>query len=351
MGSWPCRPAAPDATVGEVVPCRQECIISISTALRITLVGAGSMGSLHARVIAGSDVARLVAVVDPDERVGRAAAERYGARWCPVLEDDALDVDAVVVAAGTALHRDIGGRVLEHGLPLLMEKPLADALPDAQDLVLQSEKLGVPLMCGLLERYNPGILTAMSLLEEPLHVMAQRHSPYVARIRSGVATDLLIHDADIAVRMMGAEPVLVRGSFGYLHPDSDAGSEDVAEALLTFGTGAVTHLSASRMSQRKVRSFAVSELNRLVEVDMLRNTVTLYHHVVDENPGPGTTYKQQTIIEIPQLVSGQEPLAAQLDRFVALARGDADADVERAGILPSHRVVDAVRQAARTAGE
>ena len=63
----------------------------------------------------------------------------------------------------------------------------------------------------------------MSLLEEPLHVTAQRHSPYVARIRSGVATDLLIHDADIAVRMMGAEPVLVRGSFGYLHPDSDAG--------------------------------------------------------------------------------------------------------------------------------
>ena len=127
----------------------------------------------------------------------------------------------------------------------------------------------------------------MSLLEEPLHVTAQRHSPYVARIRSGVATDLLIHDADIAVRMMGAEPVLVRGSFGYLHPDSDPGSEDVAEALLTFGTGAVAHLSASRMSQRKVRSFAVSELNRLVEVDMLRNTVTLYHHVVDESPGHG----------------------------------------------------------------
>jgi predicted dehydrogenase len=307
------------------------------------------MGSLHARVIAGSERAGLVAVVDPDERAGRATAERYGARWAPALED-ALDVDAVVVAAGTTLHRDIGGRVLDHGLPLLMEKPLADSLPDARDLVLQSEKLGVPLMCGLLERYNPGILTAMSLLAEPLHVTAQRHSPYAARIRSGVATDLLIHDADIAVRMMRSEPVLVRGSFGYLHPDSDAGSEDVAEVMLTFGTGALAHLSASRISQRKVRSFVVSELNRLVEVDMLRNTVTLYQHVDDGSPGYGTTYKQQTILEIPQLVSGREPLAAQLDHFVALARGDADADVERDGILPGHRVVDAARQASRMPG-
>ena len=217
--------------------------------------------------------------------------------------------------------------------------------------MLQSEKLGVPLMCGLLERYNPGILTAMSLLEEPLHVTAQRHSPYVARIRSGVATDLLIHDADIAVRMMGAEPVLVRGSFGYLHPDSDPGSEDVAEALLTFGTGAIADLSASRMSQRKVRSFAVSELNRLVEVDMLRNTVTLYHHVVDEKPRAG--HDLQAADDHRDPAAGERAGAAGRPAGPFRRPGpgdDADADAERAGILPSHRVVDAVRQAARTPG-
>ena len=84
------------------------------------------------------------------------------------------------------------------------------------------------------------------------------------------------------MRLMGAEPVRVQGSLGYLHPDSDPASEDVAETLLAFGTGAVANLSASRMSQRKVRSMVVSELNRLVEVDLLRNAVTLYQHVHDE---------------------------------------------------------------------
>ena len=279
------------------------------------------MGSLHARVIAGHDRTRLVAVVDPDERVGRPTADRYGARWVRDL-DDVPDVDAVVVAAGNGAHREIGARVLDRGLPLLMEKPLADSLADAEDLVRQSGRLGVPLMCGLLERYNPGVLTAMTLLEEPLHIVTQRHSPYVPRIRSGVAADLLIHDADLAVRLMGAEPVRVQGSLGHLHPDSDPASEDVAETLLAFGTGAVANLSASRMSQRKVRSLVVSELNRLVEVDLLRNAVTLYQHVHGDQTGDGTSYKAQTIVEIPQLVTSREPLAAQLDRFVALATGD-----------------------------
>ena len=306
------------------------------------------MGSLHARVIASHDRTRLVAVVDPDERVGRRTADRYGARWVRDL-DDVPDVDAVVVAAGNRAHREIGARVLERGLPLLMEKPLADSLADAEDLVRQSGRLGVPMMCGLLERYNPGVLTAMRLLEEPLHIVTQRHSPYVARIRSGVAVDLLIHDADLAIRLMGAEPVGVQGSLGHLHPDSDPASEDVAETLLAFGTGAVANLSASRMSQRKVRSLVVAELNRLVEVDLLRNAVTLYQHVLGDQTGDGTSYKAQTIVEIPQLVTSREPLAAQLDRFVALATGAADAEVERAGILPSHRVVEAVRDAARGA--
>lgn len=304
------------------------------------------MGSLHARVLAGHERTTLVAVVDPDERVGRETADRYGARWAPWIDDE-LDVDAVVVAADTALHREIGGRVLDRGLPLLMEKPLADSLTGVEELVLQSRARGVPLMCGLLERYNPGVLTAMSLLEEPLHLMTQRHSPYVARIRSGVASDLLIHDADLAVRMMGAEPVRVRGSFGFLHPDSDPASEDVAEAMLTFGTGTLANLSASRMSQRKVRSLVVSELNRLVEVDLLRNAVTLYQHVAGETTLHGSAYRQQTIVEIPQLLTSREPLAAQLDRFVELACGTADADAERAGILPGHRVVEAARECTR----
>lgn len=313
--------------------------------LRIALLGVGTMGSLHARVVNGHEHTTLAAIVDPDEEAGRAAAAKYDAIWTEHL-DDVSDVDAVVVAAATQFHRDLGSQVIDRGLPMLMEKPLADTLADAEDLVRRSEKADVPLMCGFLERYNPGIVTAMQLLREPLHITTQRHSPYVPRIRTGVTTDLLIHDLDIVVRMIGAEPLRVESSLGYLHPESAEGSEDVAEAMLSFENGALANVSASRVSQRKVRGFTISELDRLIEIDSLRNSVTIYRHVLGENTPDGLSYKQQTIIEIPQLVTNREPLAAQLDRFVSLVSGEADAAGERAGILPAHRVAEAVRNQA-----
>ncbi len=321
-------------------------MMSSSPPLRVALVGAGSMGSLHARVINGHEATRLAVVVDPDESTGRAVADRYGATWRPEL-DGVAAIDAVVVAAATQHHHEIGLRVIGDGLPLLMEKPLADSFEHTTELVARSAAAGTPLMCGLLERYNPGIVTAMRLLDEPLHITAQRHSPYVARIRTGVASDLLIHDVDIVLRMMGDEPVRIEGSLGYLHPESAPRAEDVAEATMTFPGGALGTVSASRMSQKKVRGFAIAELDRLIEVDMLRNSVTIYRHVLGENTDDGLSYKQQTIIEIPQLVTNREPLATQLDRFVDLVEGHADVDEERRAIVPPHRVVEAVRDSAK----
>jgi len=318
----------------------------MASPLRIALVGSGSMGSLHARVVHAHEATELAYVVEPNRAAGEGTADRYGAQWVGSL-DDVTGADAVIVAAATQVHHELGSEVLGRGLPLLMEKPLADTLAQSEELVKLSEQADVPLMCGLLERYNPGIVTAMQLLGEPLHITAQRHSPYVARIRTGVGSDLLIHDVDIVLRMMGSEPVKVEGSLGYLHPESARGSEDVAEAMLTFENQAVANISASRMSQRKVRGFVVNELDRLIEIDMLRNAVTIYRHVLGENTDDGLAYRQQTIIEIPQLVTTREPLAAQLDRFVALVRGEADAAEERAGILPAHRVIEVVRDRAK----
>ena len=300
------------------------------------------MGSLHARVISHSDRAELAHVVEPDRAVGTSLAARFGADWQPAL-DGAAGVDAVVVAAATEAHHPLGREVLERGLPLLMEKPLAHDLGETEDLVELAAKSDLPLMCGLLERYNPAIMTAASLLEQPRHITATRHSPYVPRIRTGVSSDLLLHDVDLALRFAGAQPSTVRGSFGFIHRDSPDGSEDVAEALLGFPDGLVANISASRVSQRKVRSLSIAEEGRLIEIDLLRNAVTIYRHVLNEASADGLGYKQQTIIEIPALVASREPLAAQLDVFLDLVDGKADRAAERDAILPPHRVVDQVR--------
>lgn len=314
----------------------------MTSRLRVALVGAGTMGSLHARVIAQSARCELAYVIDADESVGRAVAERWNSTWLRDLEQ-ASDVHAVVCATATESHHEIGRQVLDRQLPLLMEKPLAGALVDSEELVAQSAKADVPLMCGLLERYNAAILTALAVVEDARHITAVRHSPYVPRIRIGVSSDLLIHDVDLVLRFAGVEPSVVRGSFGYLHPNSPDGSEDVAEAMLAFPNGMVSNVSASRVSQRKVRRVEIAEPDRLVEVDMLRNTVTIFRHVLNDAGEDGRSYRQQTIMEIPALVSSREPLAAQLDHFLDLATGKADAAAERSSILPSHRIVDLIR--------
>lgn len=311
--------------------------------IRIAVVGTGTMGALHARVVAQSERAELAYVVESQREVGEQVADRHDASWRPDL-DSVEDVDAVVVAAPTEAHYQLGRQVLERGLPLLMEKPLTLGLAEAEDLVQLSAKAEVPLMCGLLERYNPAVMTALRLVEQPRHVGAVRHSPYVPRIRNGVSSDLLIHDVDIAVRLAGAEPSRVRATFGYLHPDSPEDSEDVAEGLFSFPDGMVASVSASRVSQHKVRRLTIAEENRLVEVDMIRNSVTIYHHVLNESSSDGLSYRQQTIIEIPALVSSREPLAAQLDRFLDLAADLVDPAAERQAILPAHRVIERLRE-------
>jgi predicted dehydrogenase len=167
---------------------------------------------------------------------------------------------------------------------------------------------------------------------------------YVARNTAGVSSDLLIHDVDVVLQLAGAEPSSVRGLFGYLSPHSRYGSGDVAEAVLGFPDGMVGNISALRVSQRKVRHFEIAEGNRLVEVDMLRNDVTIYRHVLNEASPDGLTYKQQTIMEIPMMVSSREPLASQFDHFLDVATGVADATAERATIMPPHRAVEEIRE-------
>lgn len=307
---------------------------------RIALVGTGSMGSLHARVLAQSDRCELALVVEPREEVGKAVAEKFGSDWAGGL-DSLAGIDGVVIAAATPTHHKLAMQVIGENVPLLVEKPVCDDLAATEEVVALTQARDLPLMCGLLERFNPAVMTAMSLIDEPVHVRGVRHSPYAPRIKTGVGWDLLVHDVDIAIRCFGGnEPQSVSASAGYYHPSSVEGAEDVLETVLTMPGGPIANVSASRMGQRKERSLAITEQDRLVEVDLLRRDVTIYRHVShDAATEDGRGYRQQTIIEIPELVSAREPLAAQLDHFLDLLAGKADAARERDSILPSHRAV------------
>jgi predicted dehydrogenase len=310
---------------------------------RILVVGAGVMGSYHARVISQSSRASLAGIVDMSPQVGTALAERFNTTWFPSMPD-LEQIDGVIVAAPTEVHFDVASLVLDADVALLLEKPLTSELSSAEALVNYSASHGIPLMCGFLERYNPAILTAMQIVRDPIHLSATRHSPYAPRIKTGASWDLLVHDVDLINRFVtDSTPDIIQGQLGYFHDDSLESAEDIAECLIKFGNGTIGQASASRVGHRKIRTLSVTEADRLVEIDLLRKDVTVYTNVADQmvdevNRG----YRQQTVIEIPEIISSQEPLSAQLDRFLDLIEGKADPDVERNTLLPAHRIISKI---------
>lgn len=318
-----------------------------SRAISVALVGGGAMGALHARVVSQSPGAELACIIDPNAEAGRRLADQFESRWLPDLDGTGL-IDAVIVASPTDTHAGWVDRALHAGKPVLIEKPLSTDLAEVEAMIKQSRDVGVPIMGGFVERFNPAILLALDILKEPLYLQAVRHSPYVSRIRTGVAHDLLIHDIDLALRTFGVVPDDVRGQLGYFHPESEPDAEDVADFHLAFSEGRVASLSASRITQRKVRSVAITELDRLIEIDMIRQDVTIYRHVGHEVMEGNWGYRSQTVIDIPVIPSRREPLASQLDHFLGLIRGTVDPDRERFSLLPPHEVVTSVLASATT---
>ncbi|MBK8470133.1 MAG: Gfo/Idh/MocA family oxidoreductase [Candidatus Phosphoribacter sp.] len=315
--------------------------------LRVALVGSGSMGLNHARVIATGPRTTLTVVIDPSETAGRGAADRHEAHWAPDLQ--ALDgVDAAVLAAPTEHHLALALPIIAAGLPLLIEKPVCPSLADTVAVVDASRRAGTPLQCGLLERFNPAFATALRMVDAPLFVRSERHSPYAARIKTGVGWDLLVHDVDLVVQTFGGgSPAEVFAQVGRFHPDSLPHAEDLVETMLRFPDGGMASVSASRIGQRKVRMMVIQELDRMIEVDLLRRGVTAYRHTtIDSELGFGG-YRQRTEIEVPEIV-GVEPLVSQLEHFVDVIEGRVDQDAERASILPVHEVVDQVLRSGRS---
>lgn len=315
--------------------------------LRIGLIGAGAMGSLHARVLSGADSTELAWIADPDHVAGERVAERFATKWLP--EPELSGIDAAVIAAPTPVHHMYAMAVIDAGLPLLVEKPIADTLANVEEIIVASRARGTVLMCGLLERFNPAVRTASDITREPLHITTIRHSPYAERIRTGVASDLLIHDIDLVVRLMGEAPAALTGHYGYFEPRSTTGSEDVAEATLRFSGGQIASLSVSRIAQHKIRSLTIGELGRLIEVDLLRQAITIYRHVQESEFDEDAGYVQQTIIEIPVVRYPGEPLQLQLAHFVDLIEGRSDPDAERETLLLPHSLIDQVGRSAREA--
>lgn len=295
------------------------------------------MGALHARVISESTRARLYAVIDADLKRAEAIADRVGCLATTDLEVAARS-DAVIIATSTETHRDVAMPLLGAGKPLLIEKPVAPDYDDVLAITKEAEARGLPIKGGFVERFNPVVTLAAELLDgPPVHIVAMRHSPPNPRVRSTVMADLLVHDIDLAVLFAAWDlPPYVIGTT-WAPP---GGVAEIADCTLRFADGMVATLSASRQSQRKIRSIMLTTAGKLIELDLLRQDVTVYRHVMhDAVPGTATGYRAQTVIDIPFVRQAGEPLALQFDHFLDLLLGGADPDEERRRLLPAHQIL------------
>jgi UDP-N-acetylglucosamine 3-dehydrogenase len=281
--------------------------------IRVGIVGAGIMGSNHARVLAAIPQAEVVVVADPDAERGQRLADHIGARFEPRLDVLPGRVDAAIVATPTETHAEIAASLMESGLDVLVEKPVAPTVEEAKDLVTVARKHDRILMVGHVERFNPAVLELDRYVDGLIHVDVRRVGSFTPRIATGVVLDLMIHDVDLINSLAGGEPVTVSSLTRRVRSES----EDIATCVLTYAGGVSASLTASRVSQSKQRQIELTQQTNVVVADLLRQQVTIHRVEHAEYVGEqGARYRQSGVIEIPYLEHQGEPLLLELKHFI-----------------------------------
>ena len=270
--------------------------------VRIAVVGAGSFGRHHLRVLKQSPHAELTAVVDTNPERAQAAAAEFGCAAVSDLRQLSGLVDAAVIAAPTSVHAEIGCTLLEKGLDLLIEKPIAPDHASAQKLIETAERLGRVLQIGHLERFNPGVTAIKQIVNIPLFFEVHRLSLFSPRsLDVDVVLDLMIHDLDIVLDLVGEVPSEVRAAGLIILSDK----VDIANVRLAFPGGCVANLTASRVSTERVRKLRVFQPHQYISLDYERQQAAAF--TVSENQRIGF---ENLIVE------KQEPLRLEVESFL-----------------------------------
>jgi predicted dehydrogenase len=281
--------------------------------VRLAIVGAGIMGGHHARIARTTPGADVTVVVDRDVDKGRQLASYVGAEYQPSLDGLRDKADAAIVSVPTAAHAEVGAVLLESGLDVLIEKPIAATVEEAKNLVATAENTDRILMVGHVERFNPAVIELRRHVAGLIHIDVKRVGPYSPRIPTGVALDLMIHDVDLVSSFAGGQPVQIAAVTHRIRSDT----EDVATCILTFETGVSAVLTASRVSQSKQRLIELTQRDNVIVADLIRQQVTVHRvehaEYVDER---GAMYRQSGVIEIPYLEHQGEPLALEQRHFI-----------------------------------
>jgi len=276
---------------------------------RVAVAGCGEFGRNHARVYREIASAELVGVFDIDSTRAGAFAQEFSAQPFHSLEAMRERVDAVSVAVPTIAHAEVGCRLMELGIDVLIEKPMAKDLSGADRLLAAAKKYFRILQVGHVERFNPAVLAVEPIINRPLFFEVHRLGVFTPRsLDVDVIYDLMIHDLDILLALVG-EPVTEVKAVG-IPVLSD--KVDIAHARLEFAGGAVANVTASRVSTERVRKVRFFQQHEYISLDYARRDAL---RVAVKRPGPEPEFAFE---KLPS--AGMEPLRAELEAFLEAVR-------------------------------
>ena len=266
------------------------------------VIGAGAFGRNHLRILNQSPNARLTGVFDIDPGRAAAAAAEYGCRVFLSLEEVTRNAEAEIVATPTSSHAEAGCTLLDAGLDVLIEKPIAPDRASAERLIAAAESRDRILQVGHLERFNPAVQALGKMITVPLFFEVHRLSVFSPRsLDVDVVLDLMIHDLDIVLSLTGEQPEEVRAAGISIL----SAKVDIANVRLAFPGGCVANLTASRVSTERVRKLRIFQPSQYISIDYARQDGAVF-----------SVSDSQQIGFLPLPATRDEPLRLEVESFL-----------------------------------
>lgn len=303
--------------------------------IKVAVIGVGSMGRNHARVYAELPDVNLVGVADENNITAKSVAQYFGTRGYGSYEEMLKNEqpDLVSIAVPTAYHYEVALRAIKTGVHVLVEKPIAHTIEQAQEMISTAEQYGVLLMVGHIERFNPAIIALKERLDcgdlgRVFQMDAHREGPFPARIRDvGVVIDLAVHDLDVMRYVTGAEVTRVYAETEHCIHTSH---EDLLSGLVRFSDGTVGTLSTNWLTPTKIRELFVTGERGMFRVDYLTQDLYFFENPVANGDGWETLRVLRGVSEgrmIRYVVHKKEPLRAEVEAFIAALEGKSSVPV------------------------
>ncbi len=298
----------------------------MSAPVRVGVVGTGALGFHHARLLRRMPGVAFAGIYDHNPARAAEVEHQLETTAHPSLDALLDGVDAVTVAVPTPAHVAVGLAVLERGVALLMEKPLADSVAGAEQLVRRAEERGLVLQVGHVERFNRAVRAATPHLDEPRFLQIDRLAPFQPRGTDvAVILDLMIHDLDLVLELVRAPVSDVRATgVAILTPHVD-----IANARIEFANGAIANVTASRVSRERTRKLRIFQPTGYFSLDLAQGSGEFFR-LKPGWQGLSATRLEEIVEHVWLEAPEAEPLKLELESFVRAVRGEEDVVVSGA---------------------